>query len=213
MNDGFGPGQASDNWPVTFGFANWVAGRESYAGSLDNTNSGLLVNAQYTQLAPYVSSPGVYRCPADLSRSNGSTGNPRVRNYSMSQAVGCTSPVATPPFGQSPQGNLAATSAGCWRTLADNYSKENQVVAPAFADLWVLVEEDPDSIDDGGFAFYMPASDSSSPHGIISRPICTAGTARACPSRTDIRKSTSGSGQSKSKRLIILLTTPTPSAM
>jgi prepilin-type N-terminal cleavage/methylation domain-containing protein len=32
-NDGFGPGSAGDNWPVTFGFVNWVAGRECYAGS------------------------------------------------------------------------------------------------------------------------------------------------------------------------------------
>jgi prepilin-type N-terminal cleavage/methylation domain-containing protein len=160
-NDGFGPGNAGDNWPVTFGFVNWVAGRECYSGSLDNVNSAILVDSRYSQLAPYDSNPRVYRCPADQSRTFGSSGDPRVRSYSMSQAVGCTSPVATPPFGQLPQGNLGGMSApaagGHWQT----YAKESQVVAPGFSDLWVLIEEDPDSIDDGGFAFYMPASASS----------------------------------------------------
>ena len=157
-NDGFGHGSAGDNWPVTFGFVNWVAGRECYAGSLDNTNSALLVDSRYSQLAPYVSNPGVYRCPADRSLSFGSSGAPRVRSYSISQAVGCTSP---PGFGQLPQGNLGGMSppagGGHWQT----YSKESQVVAPGVSDLWGLIEEDPDSIDDGGFAFYMPASGTS----------------------------------------------------
>jgi len=97
-NDGFGPGNAGDNWPVTFGFVNWVAGRECYSGSLDNVNSAILVDSRYSQLAPYDSNPRVYRCPADQSRTFGSSGDPRVRSYSMSQAVGCTSPVATPPL-------------------------------------------------------------------------------------------------------------------
>ena len=38
VNAGLGPGKSSDNWPATFGFANWVAGRECYSGSVDNTN-------------------------------------------------------------------------------------------------------------------------------------------------------------------------------
>ena len=156
-NDYFGPGSANDNWPSTFGYANWVAGRESYAGSMDNTNSQLLVNSRYSQLANYVVNPSVYRCPADHSLTFGNNGPPRVRTYSMSQAVGCTAPNANPPYGQLPEGNLAGKfgdpgTGGHWRT----YSNEGHVVAPGFSDLWVLIEEDPDSIDDGGFAFWMP---------------------------------------------------------
>jgi prepilin-type N-terminal cleavage/methylation domain-containing protein len=153
-NDGLGTGAASDNWPVTDGYANWVAGRESYSGSIDNTNLGLLTNPQYTQLAPYVANAKCYRCPADRSLTFGNSGPARVRSYSMSQAVGCTSPTATPPFGQLPEGNLAGQmepAGSHWQT----YMKESQVQTPGFADLWVLIEEDPDSIDDGGFAFYM----------------------------------------------------------
>jgi prepilin-type N-terminal cleavage/methylation domain-containing protein len=154
-NDAWGRGQPSDNWPVTFGFLNWVAGRESYSGSLDNTNWTLLVNPQYTQLAPYAPNASIYRCPADRSLTYGNSGPPRVRSYSMSQAIGCTSPMATPPFAQLAEGNLAGNGApggGSWQT----YSKEGQVLTPGPSDLWVLIEEDPDSIDDGGFAFFMP---------------------------------------------------------
>ena len=155
-NDGLGAGNSGDNWPTTFGYANWVAGRECYSGSPDNTNSALLVNSRYSQLAPYVSSAPVYRCPADRSMSFGISGPPRIRTYSMSQAVGCTAPNANPPFGKLPEGNLAgkfgSPSGGHWRT----YSKESDMLAPGVSDLWVLIEEDPDSIDDGGFAFWMP---------------------------------------------------------
>lgn len=157
-NAGLGWGAAGDNWPVTFGYQNWVAGRESYADSRDNVNSALLVDSAYSQLAGYVSNPNVYRCPADQSRTQGLSGAARVRSYSMSQAVGCTSSKASPPNGQMPEGPLAGigepSGGGHWRT----YSRESQVVAPGFSMLWVLIEENPDSIDDGGFAFYMPTS-------------------------------------------------------
>jgi prepilin-type processing-associated H-X9-DG protein len=152
VNEGLGPGKASDNWAVTFGYANWVAGVECYSGSLDNTNLALLVNAQYSQLAPYVSNPNAYKCPADQSRSFGTSGDPRVRSYSMNQAVGCTQ---APNYAQLPEDNLKLLGdppGGHWQT----HAKEAQVVTPGPSDLWVLLDEDPDGIDDGGFAFIMP---------------------------------------------------------
>lgn len=158
-NDGLGQGSGSDNWPNSPGIVNWVAGKESYANSVDNTNSALLVDPKYSQLATYVVNPSVYRCPADQSLTWGNHGAPRVRTYSMSQAVGCAAPNATSPespYGQLKEGNLnhfgEPQTGGQWRT----YLKEDQVVTPGFADLWVLIEEDPDSIDDGGFAVWMP---------------------------------------------------------
>jgi prepilin-type N-terminal cleavage/methylation domain-containing protein len=159
-NDGLGAGNANDNWPTTFGYVNWAAGRECYSGSIDNTNSSLLIDSRYSQLAPYVASAPVYRCPADRSMTFGSTGPPRIRTYSMSQAVGCTSPIVSAqnpvPYGKLPEGNLAgrygSPPGGHWRT----YSKDSDVIAPGNSDLWVLIEEDPDSVDDGGFAFWMP---------------------------------------------------------
>jgi len=162
VNAGLGTGKASDNWPTTFGYANWVAGRESYAGSLDNTNLALLVDSRYSQLAPYVSNPKVYRCPADQSQSLGESGGPRVRTSSMNQAVGCMSAVGSPPYGQLAEDNLnkiGEPPGGHWRTFA----KEAQLAGLGMADLWVLVDEDPDSIDDGGFAFIMPVPPGNNP--------------------------------------------------
>ena len=156
VNAGLGPGTSSDNWPATFGYANWVAGRECYSGSVDNTNLALLTDSRYSQLAMYVSNGRVYRCPADRSQSLGQSGGPRVRTCSMSEAVGCLSAVGSPPYGQLPEGALAKVGdppGGHWRTFA----KEAQLIGLGPSDLWVLVDEDPDGVDDGGFACVMPA--------------------------------------------------------
>jgi prepilin-type processing-associated H-X9-DG protein len=164
VNAGLGTGSAGDNWPVTFGYANWVAGRECYSGSIDNTNSALLVDSKYSQLAPYVNNRNSYKCSADQSRSYGTTGDPRVRTYSMSQAVGCTR-----TFGQLTENNLdniGEPPGGHWRT----YAKESQVVAPGPSDLWVLVDEDPDGIDDGGFALVMPVPPGNNPTEWFNMP-------------------------------------------
>ena len=164
VNAGLGTGNAGDNWPVTMGYANWVAGRECYSGSLDNTNSALLVDSRYSQLAPYVNNRNAYKCPADQSRSNGTTGDPRVRTYSMSQAVGCTK-----DFAQLTENNLkdiGEPPGGHWRT----YAKEGQVTAPVPSDLWVLVDENPDGIDDGGFAVVMPLPPGNNPTEWFNMP-------------------------------------------
>jgi len=178
-NDGLGQGNAADNWPATFGIPNWVAGRECYSGSMDNTNSQLLVNPTYSQLAPYVVNPSVYRCPADQSLTFGNSGPPRVRSYSMSQAVGCQSPKATPPYDQLPEGNLNHNGEppnGHWRT----YSKEDQVTAPGPSDLWVPIEEDSDTVDAGGFAVYMPPYPVGVPNQWFNYPARIHGKTSTC---------------------------------
>jgi hypothetical protein len=101
----------------------------------------------------YVPNYRVYRCPADRSLTLGNSGPARVRSYSMSQAVGCQGPTGIPPYGQLPEDNLAGVNQPPqgWQT----YAKESQMLVPGPSMLWVLIEEDPDSIDDGGFAFFM----------------------------------------------------------
>jgi hypothetical protein len=54
----------------------------------DNTNTSLLVDSHHSQLALYCTNPRSYKCPADPTLSGGTKGAPRVRSYSMSQAVG-----------------------------------------------------------------------------------------------------------------------------
>ena len=159
--NGYLGGAHPNDWPnggPTKGL-NWVAGIMSgYQNGADDTDARLLVDSRYTQLAPYVSNPGVYRCPADHSASGpAGRGGARVRSYSMSQAVGALDLAGTPR----PEGNLANLApppGGHWRT----FSRENDLghgMEPS--DLWVLVDENPDSIDDAGFAFEMPVGGSA----------------------------------------------------
>jgi prepilin-type N-terminal cleavage/methylation domain-containing protein/prepilin-type processing-associated H-X9-DG protein len=147
-----------NDWPnggPTTGI-NWVAGIMSgYQGGTDDSDGKLLINSQYTQLAPYVSSIAVWRCPADLSTADPSIVGPaRVRSYSMSQAVGTASMAGT----NRPENylkNFAEPPGGHWRT----YAKESQIIGGIGpSDLWVILDENPDSIDDAGFAFVMPTT-------------------------------------------------------
>jgi prepilin-type N-terminal cleavage/methylation domain-containing protein len=74
-------GNPSDAKPVT---NNWVLGFMDYYDGVQCTNLAELVDPTKTQLADYIQTPGVYRCPADQSKGLGLTGASRVRSYSMS---------------------------------------------------------------------------------------------------------------------------------
>ena len=134
---------------------NVVAGLLSgYQGGADDSDAAILLDSRYTQLAPYGRSSAVWKCPVDQSTSLPAlAGKPRVRSYSMSQAVG----TADLTGANRPENYLKDFSeppgGGHWRT----YAKENQIIGnPGPSDLWALIEENPDSIDDSGFAFVMP---------------------------------------------------------
>ena len=80
----------------------------------------------------------------------------------MSQAVGCQPANGSPPYGQLAEGNLnniGEPPGGHWRTFA----KESQLVPLGPADLWVLVDEDPDGVDDGGYEVVMPIPPGNNP--------------------------------------------------
>ena len=128
----------------------WIMGWLDYNGGLPagaDTNTSYLINPQYAVLGPYLKSPGVYKCPADTSLSFGQTGAPRVRSVSMNQAVG-------------PGTNGTAAGQGSWLPAPEYfvYVKESQILAPPPTDLFVFLDEHPDSINDGGFAVQIPAN-------------------------------------------------------
>ena len=112
----------------------WVQGGLGYDGHPDNTNTIYLKEGR---LGPYLKSIGVYKCPADMSLSFGKRGDPRVRSISMSQAFRTYSDEhwSSPP----------------WRV----YGKTSEMIAPQPANLWVFIDENPDSINDAGFAVAM----------------------------------------------------------
>jgi prepilin-type N-terminal cleavage/methylation domain-containing protein len=117
---------------------NWVGGEMSYeratgAASLsDATNKVLLQDGQRTQIAPYVKSGDVYKCPADRSyaiRNNAKI--PRVRSYAMNGYIGKTTLV--------------------FDVSRIQYYKPGDMGRPSPADVYLFLDEHEDSIDDGFF--------------------------------------------------------------
>src|SRR5579862_7004618 len=61
----------------------WVTGWEDYNNSPADTSTAFLIKPANALMAPYLNNAAAYKCPADQSRSNGGSGQPRVRSYSM----------------------------------------------------------------------------------------------------------------------------------
>ncbi|HEX3716796.1 MAG TPA: prepilin-type N-terminal cleavage/methylation domain-containing protein [Verrucomicrobiae bacterium] len=135
--------------------APWVNGWEGFNGSqlpLDaDTNLQDILNPTYASLGPYIGSPGIYKCPADPSCVNGLTGSPRDRSISMNQAVGSSLTGGTNGIG-----NWLDGGSGPGPYLI--YTKESDLSRPSPAALFLLLDEHPDSINDGAFAVTMPTS-------------------------------------------------------
>jgi prepilin-type N-terminal cleavage/methylation domain-containing protein/prepilin-type processing-associated H-X9-DG protein len=125
----------------------WIRGWLDYSGSADNTNILYLIDQRYAKLAPYTKSPKIFRCPSDLSRTLGKRGDERVRSIAMSQAVG-------------PDNSNRDVGRGGWLPHPPYrvYTKDSQIIDPPPAMLWVMVDEHPDSINDGGFGVAMPTA-------------------------------------------------------
>ena len=113
----------------------WVSGWLDFNnGNADNTNTLYLTDVRYSQIGPYISSPGIYRCPADRSMATfGTRSLPRVRSVSMN----------------------------CWMNYLFNvdigqdayviFRKYGDITDPGPSMTWVLIDEREDSINDGLF--------------------------------------------------------------
>lgn len=74
------------------GRALWVGG-DGHWNEKAFTNTDLLINPKYAQFAPYVRSPGVYRCPADHSQVKiEGVMHPKVRSYSLNSYINWETP-------------------------------------------------------------------------------------------------------------------------
>lgn len=147
---------------------NWVAGYMNYnIANPDNTNTSLLIDPHHSLLALYQSNPKTYKCPADPTRSGGTQGQPRVRSYSMSEAIGGNTNGTV--YGS----DLKSVIQGKWLDSTSDsglvnqpdyhtvYLRESMMTAGLGpADIWILVDEDPDNINDAAFAVNMPSSPS-----------------------------------------------------
>jgi prepilin-type N-terminal cleavage/methylation domain-containing protein/prepilin-type processing-associated H-X9-DG protein len=116
---------------------NWANNVLTWGLDTDNTNSAALVE---TGLGPYAAkSVGIYRCPSDRALSSSQRGagwDSRVRSYSMNAMVG---------------------DAGSFSTTGENINNPGYmqffdfVRIPQPANIFVFLDEHPDSIDDGYF--------------------------------------------------------------
>jgi prepilin-type N-terminal cleavage/methylation domain-containing protein/prepilin-type processing-associated H-X9-DG protein len=133
-----------DKFPENPGLATgppaWVHGQmtwdSSFQANPQNTNATLMTSGE---IGPSVAqNAGVFKCPADLVR--GARG-PRVRSYSMNGFVGDVANIANYINGAVPG----------WR----RFLKTSDTGKMGAVNLWVLLDECPDSINDGFFSVRM----------------------------------------------------------
>jgi prepilin-type N-terminal cleavage/methylation domain-containing protein/prepilin-type processing-associated H-X9-DG protein len=124
----------------------WVGGGLDYSGSEGNTNIQYLLKGA---LGPYLKTPAVYKCVADMSKSYGNKGDPRVRTLSMSQS-----------FTLANEGHLEDSDSppNTWR----HYVRTTDMTQPSPSALWVFCDESPDSVNDAACAVAMGNNNFSS---------------------------------------------------
>jgi prepilin-type N-terminal cleavage/methylation domain-containing protein len=130
----------------------WVIGSVHNAAGIDSVRDTLLRDTDLSQLAVILKSAEVYKCPADNSMYNG---RPKIRSVAMNSAVG-TQWVYAPS--DSLRGRVAVhggwlpgvynTAQTAWRT----YGKMSTITRPGPANLWVIMDEHPWSINDASMA-------------------------------------------------------------
>ena len=124
---------AADHEDVLVDNPGWAAGAMSWVAHPDNIDTFKLVDRAQSALAPYLHSAGVFKCPADtLSAPNGG----RVRSFALNAALGGKADVTQ---NQQPDRDFV------------NLTKLGHLILPSFSDVFVVVDEHPDSINDATF--------------------------------------------------------------
>jgi prepilin-type N-terminal cleavage/methylation domain-containing protein/prepilin-type processing-associated H-X9-DG protein len=126
----------------------WVKGNLTW-DSIGNPNPDNynITNLSESELGPYCGhSIGIYKCPGDKKPA---ALGPRVRSVSMNCFL----------HGQSVNSSVLALFPGNYFV----YSKVSTMLKPGPSDLWVFLDEQGDSINDGFFLFNMNYAATSSP--------------------------------------------------
>jgi len=135
---------ATANWtkPVTYSKLSWAGGWEDFANNTtDNTN---ILNLLFGALGSYAKNTGLYHCPADnYPAKEGNITLLRVRSNSMNGFVG-------------ERQNDRTTGQNDWYPTYIQYVKSSSFTRPGPANTWLLVDEHPDSINDGYFLNKWP---------------------------------------------------------
>jgi prepilin-type processing-associated H-X9-DG protein len=129
----------------------WCPGRMDAGNSTQPTN---VIYLKAGQIFPFINNVGVYKCPADPSAAEGNgavyykggPGAPRVRSMSMNGYIN-----GSKDYGGYASGYLI-------------YRKESQLATPGAANLWLLMDENPYSINDA-FLINNPSGSANPPTG------------------------------------------------
>jgi prepilin-type N-terminal cleavage/methylation domain-containing protein/prepilin-type processing-associated H-X9-DG protein len=119
----------------------WVKGimKWDFPPNPSNSDNYNITNLYDSALGPYCShAVGIYKCPGD--KKPGAKG-PRVRSVSMNAYIG----------GQSKDPNMLGNGFSTYVI----YNKLTAMVAPGPSDIWVFLDEQGDSINDGFFFIAM----------------------------------------------------------
>jgi prepilin-type N-terminal cleavage/methylation domain-containing protein/prepilin-type processing-associated H-X9-DG protein len=124
---------AADHEDVLVANPGWVGGAMSWAANPDNIDILKLVDITQSALALHLGAAGVYKCPADrLQAPNGD----RVRSFAMNAALGGKADVTQ---NDQPDRDFI------------NVTKLGVLLTPPPNDVFVVVDEHPDSINDATF--------------------------------------------------------------
>jgi prepilin-type N-terminal cleavage/methylation domain-containing protein/prepilin-type processing-associated H-X9-DG protein len=137
-------------------YKNWVAG--TMEQPLDAVTSGELLDPIGTVLTPYLPNANIYQCPSDHYVDPNSH-KIHVRSFSMNSAVGTAwnsssayssggPPLGAPVGGGWLPGTAYNGNQTAWRT----YGKLSAFDQPGPASTWVIMDENPYSINDGSLA-------------------------------------------------------------
>ncbi len=127
----------------------WVPGNLDFSSNRNNVDKGLLIDPKKgALLGKYLQNAEVFKCPADKSTVKiGKEIIPRIRSISMSQS-----------FGRNPS---EGGGAGQWLPYSSfrTYMKESDMGVPGASNLFVFLDEHPNSINDAAFAVKCDARD------------------------------------------------------
>jgi prepilin-type N-terminal cleavage/methylation domain-containing protein len=147
-------GMSGSSWRTDL---NWVNNVMTWDTSPDNTNLATLTGAS---LGPFVSgNTRIYHCPSDLTlnsvqRDAGWTA--RIRSYSMNALVG----------------DAGSLSSAGYNINAPDYRQFFKITQiPKPTEIFVFIDEHPDSIDDGYFVETITDGASSSSYGSPANPV------------------------------------------
>jgi prepilin-type N-terminal cleavage/methylation domain-containing protein/prepilin-type processing-associated H-X9-DG protein len=155
---------------------NWVVG--TMAQPFDSLTTACLTAPQ-TVLSAYIKSVGSYKCPGDNLIVQGRT---RFRSYSMSNAVG-TRWWSTSMGGGTVMGSVGSPVGGGWLsgTYSDpdpkylTYGKLASFNRPGPANTWVIMDENPNTINDGLMAVAIPNNWNVANTTLVDYPASTHG--------------------------------------